>query len=82
MCQQKLMFIVSTKAFTFISGVEETEEKESFADGHVPTITWDPCFCVLLEDMGKLTFHGSEEVNSHKYLYRVFMLSVLYFRCN
>lgn len=73
------MFIVSTKVFTFISGVEETEEKESFADGHVPTITWDPCFCVLLEDMGKLTFHGSEEVT----LTITFTeCLVLYFRCN
>ncbi|PVD22436.1 hypothetical protein C0Q70_18248 [Pomacea canaliculata] len=50
--------------------VEETEEKESFADGHVPTITWDPCFCVLLEDMGKLTFHGSEEIAEERVCYK------------
>lgn len=43
--------------------MNDDEEREFFADGRVPSPYWEPSFVVLLEDMGKLTFHGSEEVN-------------------
>ena len=44
--------------------VEQEAEKDLFTDGHVPVPDWEPSFCVLLEDMGKFTFHGSEQVRT------------------
>ena len=44
--------------------MDEDEEKELFADGNVPVPQWEPSFCVLLQDMGKFTLHGSEQVRT------------------
>ncbi|XP_076436636.1 uncharacterized protein LOC143276119 isoform X3 [Babylonia areolata] len=46
--------------------VDEAERKDLFADGNVPVPDWEPSFCVLLEDMGKFTFHGSEEIAAER----------------
>ena len=54
----------NTAVFAIVAEVDEDEEKELFADGNVPVPQWEPCFCVLLQDMGKFTLHGSEQVRA------------------
>ena len=48
--------------FPVVAEVDDDEEKDLFTDGHVPVPQWEPSFCVLLQDMGKFTLHGSEQV--------------------
>ncbi|KAL8596988.1 hypothetical protein ACOMHN_054719 [Nucella lapillus] len=50
-----------------LTDVNEDEERELQSGGHVPVFPeWEPSFCVLLQDMGKFTFYGSEQIAAER----------------